>query len=197
MGNKMSDPVLSKLMAADSDLESQEAKLLAQLNAVQAKRASLQSVLEIFDPDQATAATKNGAMEPPQIIDASVDALIEEPAQEEPAKASSKQQAKATKDKPPQPRQPAKRSQSLRRGWQKYIRDKYGQTPLPVIVSGILQTQPKKMFEIAEVIDAIVEESIPHSVRKNARNRISNILAEGARNRDWHRPKAGCYRFSK
>ena len=185
----MSDPLLSKLLAADSDLESQAAQLTAQLNAIQAKRASLQSVLEIFDPDKPTAVAKNGAIAPTQMIDAPV-----EPATEKPAKASSKRGAKAKKDKPSKS---ATRSSSLRRGWQKYIRDKYGQIPLPVIVSGVLQTQPKKMFEIAEVIDAIVAESIPPSVRKNARNRISNILAEGARNGEWQRPKAGCYRFSK
>ena len=77
------------------------------------------------------------------------------------------------------------------------MRDEYGRTPLPDVVAGILQAQPKKLFEIAEVIDAIVEETIPPSARKNARNRISNLLAEGARKRDWHRPKAGCYRFAK
>ena len=188
----MSDSVLSKLLAADSDLESQAAQLTAQLQAIQAKRASLQSVLEIFESDKTTAADRNGAAAPTQMIDAPVDSP-----KEKSAKAASKQGAKATKAKPTQPRKPAARAKAIRRGWQKYVRDEHGQTPLPVIVSGILQAQPKKLFEIAEVIDAIVEESIPHSVRKNARNRISNILAEGARKREWYRPKAGFYRFTK
>lgn len=188
----MADPVLSKLLAADSDLESQEAKLIAQLNAIQAKRASLQSVLEIFDSGTTTAVDSNGDIAPNQMTDAVIDSSTEKP-----AKASSKRGTKATKDKSTQPRKTAIRSQSLRRGWQKYMRDEYGRTPLPDVVAGILQAQPKKLFEIAEVIDAIVEETIPPSARKNARNRISNILAEGARKRDWHRPKAGCYRFAK
>ena len=77
------------------------------------------------------------------------------------------------------------------------MRDDYLQTPLPDVVSGILKAQPKKVFEIAEVINTIVVTDIPHKERKNARTRISNILAEGARKNQWLRPKAGCYRFSQ
>jgi len=187
----MSDPVLLQLLAADADLEEQEAQLMAQLKGIQAKRTSLQSVLEIFD-EKTTAAAENGAIASTQRPEVRVD-----PPTETAAKASSKRQAKASKDNPTQPSKSAKPSQSLRRGWQKYIRDKYGQTSLPVIVSGILQAQPKKAFEIAEIIDAIVVESIPPAIRKNARNRISNLLAEGVRNHEWHRPKAGVYRFTK
>ncbi|MDJ0708087.1 MAG: hypothetical protein QNJ46_32845 [Leptolyngbyaceae cyanobacterium MO_188.B28] len=187
----MSDSVLSKLLAADSDLESQEAKLTAQLATIQAQRASLQTVLDIFEPDKTTAADKNGAIAPTQMTD-----VVVVPPTEKPAQASSKQEAKATKGKPTQPRKTATRSKYLRRGWQKYMRDEYLQTPLPTVVSGILQAQPKKMFKIADVIDAIVAETIPNSARKNARNRISNILAEGARKHQWHRPEAGRYRFA-
>ena len=102
MGNQMSDPVLSKLLAADSDLEGQAAKLLAQLAAIQAKRASLQSVLEIFEPDKTTAVVKNGAIAATQIIDAPVASPTQKP-----AKTTSKRGTKATKDKPAQPRKPA------------------------------------------------------------------------------------------
>ena len=182
----MPDPVLSQLLSADSDLESMEAQLIARLKAIQAKRASLRSVLAIFEPDQTTAADMNGAPAPAQIADVGA-----EPPTEKPAKSASKQRTKATKAKPTQPRKLAAQSQSTRRGWQKYMRDEHGQTPLPMIVSGILKAQPKKLFEIAEVIDAIVEESIPPlPFAKNARNRISNILAEGARKHEWYRPKA-------
>lgn len=188
----MADSVLSKLLAADSDLESQEAKLIAQLNAIQAKRASLQSVLEIFDSGTATAAASNGAIAPTQIADTEVDSATERP-----AKASSKQEARTTKDRPAQSRKLANRSQSLRRGWQRYTRDEHGQAPLLDIVAGILESQPKKEFSIKEVVDTIVVTEIPSTDRKNARNRISNILAEGARKKQWYRPKAGYYRFSK
>ena len=69
----MSDPVLTQLLAADFDLEAQEAKLIAQLNTLQAQRTSLQSVLEIFEPDKATAAAKNVEIAPAKIAEVAVD----------------------------------------------------------------------------------------------------------------------------
>ena len=77
------------------------------------------------------------------------------------------------------------------------MREEHGQTPLPEIVAGILKSKPKKAFEIQEVVNAIVEDEIPATNRKDARNRISNILAEGARKKQWSRPKSGYYRLSK
>ena len=192
----MVDSVLSKLLAADSDLEAQEAKLIAQLEALQAQRSSLKAVLEIFEPDKIAAAVsppeETEEAKPSQIAEVSVA-----PPTVKPEKAASKRRAKATKDKPTQPRKPSKRANAGRRGWQKYMRDEYLQTPLPEIVAGILKAQPKKKFEIAEVVSTIVEAEIPAADRKGARNRISNILAEGARKKQWLRPKPGYYRFSK
>ena len=186
----MSDPVLEKLLAADSDLEAQEAQLSAQLCAIQAQRASLQSVLEIFDPEKTTIADKSVATAPAPIAD------VVDSSPEKPAKGGSRQKAKATKAKPTPSRKTAAPPKSSRRGWQKYMREEHGQTPLPTIVSEILQAQPKKIYEIAEVVDAIVVKTIPLSDRKGARNRISNILAEGARKDQWHRHQSGCYRYS-
>ncbi|MCG8365824.1 MAG: hypothetical protein MJA27_21135 [Pseudanabaenales cyanobacterium] len=97
----MSDPVLSKLLAVDSDLEAQAAKLLAQLAAIQAQRSSLQSVLEIFEPDKTTAVVKEGGEATAQMINAPVDSPTQKP-----AKPSSKRGTKATKAKPAQPRKP-------------------------------------------------------------------------------------------
>jgi len=77
------------------------------------------------------------------------------------------------------------------------MRDEYLQTPLPTVVAGILKSQPKKVFEIAEVVNAIVVKAIPHTARKGARNRISNILSEGARKKQWRRLKEGRYCFFK
>ena len=192
----MSDPVLEKLLAADSDLEAQEAQLSAQLSAIQTQRASLQSVLEIFDPEKTTIADKPAATAPTPSADEVIDS-----APKAPAKGGSRQKAKATKAKPapakPTPsRKTAAAPKSTRRGWQKYMREEHGQTPLPTIVSDILQAHPKKIFEIAEVVDAIVVKTIPLSDRKGARNRISNILAEGARKDQWHRHQSGCYSYS-
>lgn len=188
----MVDSVLSKLLTADSDLESQEARLLAQLAAIQAKRASLKTVLTIFDADQTQTAASTVKIAPTQSADEEIASATEKPTQ-----TAANKRAKPSTDKPAQPRKSTRKSQAKRRGWQKYLRDEHGQTPLPDIVSGILQAQPKKVFEIAEVVNTIVVTDIPQTERKNARNRISNILAEGARKKLWLRPKAGGYRFAK
>ena len=67
--------------------------------------------------------------------------------------------------------------------------------PLPAVVAGILQGQPKKVFEIAEVVDTIFVQTIPQAARKGARERVSNILAEGARKNQWRRSESGRYSF--
>lgn len=188
----MVDSVLSKLLAVDADLGAQETSLIAQLEAIQAKRNSLKTVLEIFEPDKPTTEDKNAEVAPTQIPDAAGDKSKEKPAQ-----GSSRRKAKATNGKPTQPHTTGARSKSLRRGWQRYMRDEYLQTSLPEVVAEILQSQPQKAFDIKAVIDAIVVTEIPAADRKSARNRISNILAEGARKKHWHRPKAGYYRFSQ
>lgn len=192
IGSKMSDPILAKLLAADSDLEAQEAKLIAKLEAIQAQRASLQSVMEIFDPDKTMAAGKQVVIASAPIADVATDLSAENS-----AKVSPKQKVTQSKDQPTQSLKSANLPTSTRRGWQKYMRNEHGQTPLPAVVSGILQARPKKVFEIAEVVDAIVVQTIPHTDRQGARNRISNILAEGARKNQWHRHESGRYSFSK
>ena len=196
MGNKTSDPVLSKLLAADSDLGEQEAKLVAQLDAIQTQRASLQSVLEIFGAEATTTAAPATAKAVAAPASAAAVAVVEAPTKK-PAKAAPSQSPAATKAKPTQPRKVSSRPKLPRRGWQKYMRNEYSQTPLPTVVAGILKAQPKKVFEIAEVVDTIVVKAIPHNDRKGARNRISNILAEGARKKEWHRLDSGCYSYSK
>ncbi|MDJ0702454.1 MAG: hypothetical protein QNJ46_04160 [Leptolyngbyaceae cyanobacterium MO_188.B28] len=197
MGNKTSDPVLSKLLAADSDLGEQEAKLVAQLNAIQTQRASLQSVLEIFGAEPTAAAEPATVKAVAAAPAPAAVAVVEAPAKK-PAKPPSSQPPAATKSKTaPPPRKVSSRPKLPRRGWQKYMRNEYSQTPLPNVVAGILKAQPKKVFEIAEVVDTIVVKAIPHNDRKGARNRISNILAEGARKKDWYRLDSGCYSFSK
>ena len=63
----MPDPVLSKLLAADSDLEAQEAKLIAQLESIKTKRDSLKTVVEIFKPDKTTAAVTSQGEEEEEV----------------------------------------------------------------------------------------------------------------------------------
>jgi len=48
--SKASDPILSKLIEADSDLTHQEAELLARLETIQEKRKGLKTVISMFAP---------------------------------------------------------------------------------------------------------------------------------------------------
>ena len=187
----MSDPVLTQLLAADSDLEAQEAKLIAQLKTIKAQRTSLQSVLEIFESDKATA-DGNAAFSPDKIAEVAAASPTEAA-----PKGSKRGKVTEPKAKPTKARKAASDSKLKPRGWKGYLRDEYRQTPLTAVVSGILKSQPKKVFEISEVVNAIVVTEIPSTARQGARNRISNILAEGARKRQWRRLEEGCYRFSK
>ena len=190
----MADPTLSKLLSVDSDLGVQEAKLSAQLEAIQAKRASLQTVLEMFDAGQ-TATLEIEKVSAPIAAIAKGSAA---PPTATPTEASPSRKGAKGKDKGG--RQSGKASGSLKatlKGWREYVRDEYRKTPLPKVVSGILQSQPKKVFKIADVVDTIFVKTIPQTARKSARERVSNILAEGARKQHWYSGGSGCYIFSK
>ena len=77
------------------------------------------------------------------------------------------------------------------------MREEFRKTALPEVVFGVLKKHPKKVFEIGVVVDTIFVEKIPQWARKGARERISNILAEGARKQRWYRGKPGFYSLSK
>ena len=200
----MSDPTLAKLSAADADLAAQEAKLIAQLEAIQTKRASLRAVLEIFDLDATTtqptivsepaldmsAAIAVDEIAPAGIANKTLDSPIESPPK------ALQQQATENKIKSTRSRKADSSPKSNRRGWREYLRDEYRQKPLPAVVAGILESHPQKVFEIAEVVNTIFVQTIPQAARKAARERVSNILAEGARKNQWRRGKTGCYSSS-
>lgn len=185
----MSDPALSKLLEVDSDLAVQETDLLAQLEAVRARRASLQTVVGIFASEAETTSKKNGS-------GSAIPAEIKTSAASQ-TKASRKRKAVEEKDKKTQPTTAPKDVKQQRRGWQQYVRDEFRKTPLPEVVLWVLQDHPKETFKIARMVDTIFVKSIPQAARKGARERVSNILAEGARKNRWYRGKLGRYSLSK
>ena len=192
MGNKMTDSTLSKLLSVDSDLVAQETELMAQLEAIQAKRSSLQMVLEMFDRDKTMKPDMPGAKEPSAIAAVAIAAPTAAT-----TKVSTSRKKTQAKGKAAQSRKSSTSSKAARRGWREYVRDEYRQRPLSTVVSQVLQVQPKKVFEIAEVVDTIFVNTIPPAARTSARERVSNILAEGARKQWWYKGQAGCYCFSK
>ena len=63
--------------------------------------------------------------------------------------------------------------------------------------SPLLETdQPDEVFGIPTMVYAIVVDEIPKAAWNQARNRISNILAEGSRKNKWYRDQAGQYSLS-
>ncbi len=72
MGNKMTDSTLLKLLSVDSDLVAQETELRVQLEVIQAKRANLQTVLEMFDGDKTTKPDMKGAKETSMVAAAAI-----------------------------------------------------------------------------------------------------------------------------
>ena len=192
MGNKMTDSTLSKLLSVDSDLVAQETELRVQLEVIQAKRANLQTVLEMFDGDKATKPNMKRAKEASGIA-----ALAIASPTVAPTKVSANRQKPKAKGKATQPHKSSRSSKAARRGWREHVRKEYRQKPLSEVVSLVLQVQPQKVFEIAEVVDSIFNKTMPPAVRTSARERVSNILAEGVRKEWWYRGQSGSYCFSK
>ena len=186
MGDKMTDSTLSKLLSVDSDLVVRETELRVQLEAIQTKRASLQTVLKMFDGDKATKPDMKAAKE----MSAIAAAAIASPTVAT-AKVSTSGKKPKAKGKAAQSRKSSRSSKASRRGWREYVRDEYRQRPLSAVVSLVLQVQPKKVFEIAEVVDTIFVKTMPSTARTSARERVSNILAEGARKEWWYRSQSG------
>ena len=164
---------------------------MAQLDAIQAKRASLRMVLEMFDTDQKMALNTKSTSAPTAIAAAAITSPTATP-----AKVSLSRQKPQAKSKAA-PSRKSSSPKAIGQGWREYVRDEYRKTPLPAVVAEVLKSQPKKVFEIAKVIDAIFVKTITPAARTSARERVSNILAEGARKKRWYRGKSGCYRFSK
>ncbi|WP_250126804.1 hypothetical protein [Chroococcidiopsis sp. CCMEE 29] len=213
-----SDPTVTKLLEADSELAAQEAQLSAQLESVQQKRRSLTSVISLFTVEDTTTPTAaatapataapNGKSEPtileaarPELESALTTAIATaEPETQaledtQPSRAKKPSSSFSTKqtNKPASVRKTAKKTES----WQDYLRDEFSNSTLSEAVSEVLQRQPDQLLEIAAVVDAIFVEQIPKQVRTTARERVSNVLSDGVRKNKWYRGEAGSYSMSE
>jgi hypothetical protein len=201
----MSDVVLSQLMEAESQLASQETDLMAKIAAIQEKRKGLQTVIGMFQGP----VSGNGAAAPSESL---VEALNGAAAKASPEPAAKTPAAKTTERKPRAQKSTTVRkaanagTTTAKRGavktgkvanWNRYVQEPFRQTPLPDVVANILQAQPSSVFKIADVMDAIFKEDMPKATFLKARNRVSNILSAGARNKDWARGRGGTYSMSQ
>ena len=212
----MSASILPQLQTAIAELASQENSLVDQLAVIQERRQGLQTVIQMFD----TPASSNGsvaavpadaaetvvASSPPADTPAADAAPTETPAAAPKAKRGRKPKSK-TAATPSQktvaaaPKTTQKTTRKTRSGrspnWSRYIQEPFKKTPLPDLVANIVKSQPDQAFKIADVMEAIFKSDIPKTTFLKARNRVSNILSAGARNKEWHRGRGGRYSLSE
>jgi hypothetical protein len=110
-------------------------------------------------------------------------------AQKAPATVKRRQSAKPARE--------ATKTARRTEGWQDYLREEFSDVPLPNAVFAVLRQHEKQALDIAAVVDAIFDEQMSQQVRVKARDRVSNILSEGARKNKWYRADAGSYSVSK
>ncbi|MDJ0706229.1 MAG: hypothetical protein QNJ46_23405 [Leptolyngbyaceae cyanobacterium MO_188.B28] len=195
----MSDPALTKLLKIDSELLAQETELTTQLDALKVKRASLHDVLQMFDaPHKKVPSKEYGSVGATSEV-APTAAVAEETVAAPlapPVKTTRSPGRTEKKSRLSKPRNQTPMAAKRRGGWQRYVREEFRKIPLPEAVFAVLKRTPKKVFEIGVVVDAVFVEKIPQWARQVARERVSNILAEGARKNRWRRGKPGCYSMS-
>ncbi|CAN5656290.1 hypothetical protein BH23CYA1_BH23CYA1_16700 [soil metagenome] len=189
----MSTTVLPQLREIESDLVTQEATLTARLEELREQLRGVRAVMPMFEG----AATSTVAAPAPATVEAVETAPpaavpdIEEPTPEE-----AEQPAPKAKAKRKQATSKKKKADGRTAPWQQYTRPGVKNESIPDAVKLILETQPKKDFKIAEVMDALFQEGMPKAQYLKARNRISNVLSGGVRAGDWHRGEKSTYRLT-
>ncbi len=207
------DVTLSKLLEVDADLAAQVAALTVQLENVQEKRRSLQTVIAMFtstdnlaeveeqQPQTATAEV-NRQIEP--ATEASLEPLNTAPMAELNGEVTTDSSTEAAEE--PQPSSSKRRStraskaakpSGRSKGWQHYLLPEFAKLPLPEAVFAVLQRHSDEVFDISMLIDALFMEEIPQTARSEARNRIANVLSIGLKQNKWYRGKKGQYSLSR
>lgn len=200
----MAQTVLPQLKEISDDLLAQEASLTAQLEEVQEKLRGVRAILPLFgemsfddedsqDAPKATSAKKTPAKTKTAAEKKKAPAKTEKKAKATASKAKSSVKSSATKAASSAS---SKKKDGRAASWQKYTRPGVREQSIPDAVRLVLETQPDKSFKIAEVMDALFNETMPKSQHLKARNRISNVLSGGVRNGEWFKGDRGTYRLT-
>ena len=186
----MAQTVLPQLQEISEDLLAQEESLTAQLAEVQEKLRGVRAILPLFGENSSSTEESDDEYDD----EPEAPAEIEAPAKET---SSAKTEKKAEKKpKAPSSAKVSKKKDGRAASWQKYTRPGVKETSIPEAVRLVLETQPDKSFKIAEVMDALFNDSMPKSQHLKARNRISNVLSGGVRSGEWYKGDRGTYRLS-
>ena len=201
----MAQTVLPQLQEISEDLLAQEESLTAQLAEVQEKLKGVRAILPLFggnlssknSSSKSSSSTKESYTE--ETDDEEDDELEASAEVEAPAEETSSAKTEKKAEKKPKASSSAKVSKKKdgrAASWQKYTRPGVKETSIPEAVRLVLETQPDKSFKIAEVMDALFNDSMPKSQHLKARNRISNVLSGGVRSGEWYKGDRGTYRLS-
>lgn len=211
-----SDPIAAKLLEANAELASQEAELLAQIEAVQNKRKSLETVLSMFGSPEATPAPKPASpavepvSEPAVLVEAS--STPEQPttairrrrdttvAKDSAGKAKKPRATKATKTTVKEKSASSSVKPAAAGGvkpWQGFVRKEFRALSLPQAVLAILQQHPTDVVAVTTIMDRLFEDNIPNDTRLEGRDRLSNVMSVGLKNNKWYRGGTGLYSISK
>jgi hypothetical protein len=186
--------MLAKLLEADAALSAQEAAVSARLQTLQDKRQSLRDVISLFRSSDAAADFPLAELAVSQLADAvGAESVTSVPAASPaPAKRQGSSRRKAVT-----PRRGKKTKAAAKpAGWQSYVKEGLGKGPLSELVIDVMKRRPDEVLEISDLIEEIFVDTMPQNINVRARDRVSHILSEGARNQDWYRPKPGFYSMS-
>jgi hypothetical protein len=217
-----SNPTVAKLLEADAFLATTELQLNAQLQAIQEKRRSLKTVIDLFAPTDTATATPIAtpaqtpvAEESTEVTDEQTESTAEDMVTPEPESpkpdttidAKAPTVSDATKRQAKKNSSPASKKQSSKslpkktnkeqETWQQYLRDEFSSATLATAVSEVMQKQPSQVLNTAAIVDAIFVDEIPQYVRSKARELVSNVLSVGVKKEKWYRGGAGSYSVSK
>lgn len=205
----LSDPTLTKLLEAEAELTTQEAGLQAQLQQIQQKRQSLQTVIGMFTPKKQAGADEIASAEPAsdsttaqlQQVDTSklhvatnADEQKEDPAPRKQRSSSTKQPRTSIKQSQSKKKAPGAAAAGERESWRPYVREEFpDKASLPEVVSTVLQRLPERVFGVPELMNAIFKEELPAKDYQKAHRRLLSLLSKGVKDNQWVRHDKGHY----
>lgn len=200
------DSTLAQLLEIDKQLSAQEALLRSQLESIQHKRQSLQIVISLFNDTDKThlVAPIEEKASTPQEQSVEENSLLNQTSTDEsltisPTTPASKKGKKTVPSSKKSQTRKTQRSKAVKQfpGWQQYLREEFRNSSLPQAISEVLHSQAERVWDISAVVNAIFQEEIPHEVKKKVRLQITNLLAQGVREKKWYRGQQGSYTLSE
>jgi hypothetical protein len=206
-----SESTLTKLQEVEADLAAQETQLLSQLESIQEKRRSLQTVISLFSQEDTavSAVTEKPPLTPVAELLKEAETSREEPqprvAEEAAATATSESSSNSGKKAVSSSRRrtrstqskPLARKEQESQSWPSYRRDEYRHASLAGAVASVLQSQGTQVWETREIVKEIFSDELPKEVESQVRSQVTSILSKGVKANKWYRRQQGIYSLSE